>query len=279
MELQTNYNRIHIQRWFCIIIIVSQIIRGISGVLSFQLLPISIFDLKNDAFYIFLSKVLIYPTLFNNIIFSIVLHLAILCGAVIGLRKNNPILSFFTTISLLLYAAFINITLTHSQHYLALMVIISACFWTNNASRFDLLWNGAKYYVCWYYVSAFLFKLRYGALFQWDLDLINIKNARAADLFLFPNSVFSQFISFFIQHPTLTLIGEKIVYVAEFTFVVGFFTRKYDRLLQLLGIFIFVSTSIFIDVFFIENLAVLLLVLSPNKRFNGKIEQPIITQL
>lgn len=277
MELQTNFNRIQIQRWFCIIIIASQILRGIAGVLTFQLLPISIFDFKNDALYILLSKLQIYPTLFNNIFFSIGLHIIILMGAIIGLRKNNIILSLLTTISLLLYAAFINVTLTHSQHYLALMIIISVCFWTNNETRFDLLWKGAKYYVCWYYASAFLFKLRYGALFQWDVDLINIKNARAADLFLFPNSNISQFIYFFIQHPTLTLIGEKIVYLAEGAFLIGFFTRKYDRLLQILGIFIFVSTSIFIDVFFIENLAVLLLVLSPNKRFFAKIPQPITT--
>lgn len=150
-----------------------------------------------------------------------------------------------------------NIYLTHSMHYLAAVTIFSVAFWPRNADTFSLLWQGARYYACWLYGSAFLWKLLLGAFWQWDAGVISAKANLATTIFLNPDTTLSHCYYFFLQHEYLLNIGQKLVVMAEGVFLAGFFTRKYDKLLIWLAIFIFASTVIFSDVFFAEQLVIL----------------------
>jgi len=62
-----------------------------------------------------------------------------------------------------------------------------------------------------------------------------------------PNSWFSNFITYLITHKTLSYIIYLLATLSEFVFIVGFFTKKFDRLL----IVIFI-TFVALDYFLME---------------------------
>lgn len=196
-----------------------------------------------------------------SLLFSLLLF-ATVSLLIIVPRKTGLALAF--CILLLLLVVTTNVYVTFNQHYLFLLWIATLPFCFRSDATFGLLWEGARYYACWVYGSTFILKLINGAMWQWDYGLMTMKEQVAEYIFLNPDATLTACYTWLIQHGALLNIGQKLVFLAEGVFLLGFFTRKYDRLLIFSGIFIFISTTLFANVFFIEQLGILILVfLSP----------------
>lgn len=152
-----------------------------------------------------------------------------------------------------IYTLFNNLYVTHQQHYLHFAWIITLPFMARTDKGFDLLWQGARYYACWFYSMAFLLKVINGGFFQEGFGEITIKTQMASYIFAHPHSVQTQLYTWLLQHPFWLNAGAKFTFLLEGVFIIGFFTRKYDRWLVLAGFLVFAFTAFSADVFFIEQ--------------------------
>ena len=131
-------------------------------------------------------------------------------------------------------------------------LIITIPFWAAKDKNFETLWDALRYYVCWIYFSAFLWKIVNGSMFQADFGVLTMKKNLAEYLYHNPGTLKAHIYNYFISHPLLPDIGDKLVYLLEAAFIAGFFTKKYDSLLILLIIAIHAITYFFTDRLFIE---------------------------
>lgn len=168
------------------------------------------------------------------------------------------------TLLFLLTAINFNFYLTHNSHYLAGAVWLLFTFWPKKDESFNLLWEGLRYYTCWIYGVAFIWKVVYGAFFQWDAGVLSCRENLAGYLYQNPETGTAHFYYYMLGHPVWLNLGHKLVCLAEGTFLLGFFTKRFDRLLIALMFLIHISTYLFADVFFAE-LMILAFTLVPSK--------------
>lgn len=152
-----------------------------------------------------------------------------------------------------IYKLFNNLYVTHQQHYLNFAWFIILPFIARPGKGFGLLWQGVRYYACWFYTTAFLFKVINGGFFQEAFGALTIKTQMASFIFAHPDSLQTYLYTWLLQHPLLLNAGTKLTLLLEGAFVIGFFTRKYDKWLVLAGFLIFAFTAFSTDVFFIEQ--------------------------
>lgn len=231
--------------------------RGYSHLLPGQLYEPAIFKVHYDLLFWFIKLSGIGPVLAQNVpgtIFSVAL-IALCLGAIIAPRRQMLVVLF--SVAFLVLAAVFNIYLCHSAHYLGGMAILTVAFWPHKDENFEMLWDGMRYYACWIYGSAFLWKVAAGSFMQWDAGTLTFKSNLAEYIYHNPGTSLSTMYYYFLQHPWMLNLGHKLVYLAEGAFLIGFFTRKYDVLLICLAFFIFFSIFTFSDVFFVELLIVI----------------------
>lgn len=250
------------------------LLRWYSHLLPAQLLDPSLTKMHYDlSFWLFrlsgLDGALVHNAI-GTALFSIAIVGLCILSLLFPLRRGF-IISF--SLVYFLMALTSNIYLCHSAHYLGCMVWLSVAFWASSDDNFDLMWEGMRYYCCWIYASAFIWKVVNGSFFQWDAGILTFKMNLAEYLYHNPDTAMAHFYYYFIQHPLFVNIGHKIVALAEGLFIIGFFTKKYDKILIITALLIFVSLYIFSDVFFAELLALIFPLVSINgwKKLAGKL--------
>lgn len=227
--------------------------RGYSCILPFQLENPPLTNVEYDlSFWVFklsnLSGILVGSRA-GSIIFSTCIILN--CLACILYPLNRLLLISFSFLFLLFGITF-NVYLTHSSHVLGGALIISIPFWASRDKNFETLWEALRYYVCWIYFSAFLWKVVNGSMFQENFGVLTMKKNLAEYLYHNPDTIKAHIYSYFISHPLLPDIGDKLVYLLEGLFLAGFFTKRYDKILIVLLLIIHAITYFFTDRLFIE---------------------------
>ena len=118
------------------------------------------------------------------------------------------------------------------------------------------MWEGMRYYICYIYVMSFIWKLWISnSFFYWNQGIGSVKLNLAEYIYHYPGTLMSSIFTFFIAHPYLLNMGNTFIFLLEGTMIIGFFTKRFDRILLLLPVVIHLCTYIFADVFFIEMLA------------------------
>lgn len=150
----------------------------------------------------------------------------------------------FSLVSVIYFLLFNSIT-GHHYHGLVGLLVITIPFFTKNENRFNLLWDGARYYLLYIFASAALWKIFRGSAFNPE-QLVNILKAQRLDLLLQqPDSIRAGIARYLITHPT-TAHGVLLVNVLlQLTFAVGFFTKRFDDVLLGLCI-LFVAANYFV---------------------------------
>jgi hypothetical protein len=193
----------------------------------------------------------------GSIIFTILLFVL---PAMLIWKPKNRWLGAMVSMSFLLMFLSNSMYIHMHQRLNAFMLLMTIPLFVKSDRTFSLLWEGLRYYACWIYGSAFILKIVNGAMLQWDYGFITTQEQMATYIYLNPDTFRTAFLTWTFQHPYLLNIGSIITFLAEGLFILGFFTRKYDRLLLLAGLFIFICTMISAGVFFIEQLGALILI-------------------
>jgi hypothetical protein len=173
-------------------------------------------------------------------------------GCVLYVRNNVfPMLFWASSVvyllTLNLYDGWINAFFTG-------FLLLPIPFFTKKDRLFNLLMEGLRYYVVFIYLSSFLWKCAGGFFLNEHEGQAVIANAIDYWLYEQPASVFSTIYRYFIANKLLSYALILAGALSQAVFVLGFFTKKYDKILFILPFFFHLIAYYFVDVCFFEFL-------------------------
>ncbi len=170
------------------------------------------------------------------------------------LSKLIAILSTVYSCSLFTYILTLNTVQTMHTHYLEGLLIASLPWCFTNRITQSLLWEGVRYFTCWVYSCAFLWKLGRGF---WNYPLHGkavILAENATYLTQHPHNTIAQIQFWFVEHPQFAHYLLDAGMLVQAVFIIGFFTKKIDKYLLILPFAFHSLTYILLDVTFWEFL-------------------------
>ena len=171
------------------------------------------------------------------------------------LFPSKRIIIIFFSFLFLIYVITYNTYIVHHAHPLTILTLITIPFWFKKNKHWELMWEGMRYYVCYVYTMSFIWKtVLSNSFFYRNQGIGSAKLNLAEYIYHHPGNFITSIYTFFIAHPYLLNIGNTFIFLLEGLMVVGFFSKKYDRILMILPVIIHISTYIFANVFFIEML-------------------------
>lgn len=143
---------------------------------------------------------------------------------------------------------------TAGKHYAQIGYLITPiAFLALRPQRFDLAWQLVRYWVCFLYVSAGLYKFWYGGFAAVDTMANIVAQTHADWLPIVGDTWRSQMAQWFIEHPGVAQWFYRAATMVDLALVVGFFTRKFDKWL-VLGLLAFhVSNYLLLHISFVEQ--------------------------
>ena len=164
---------------------------------------------------------------------------------------------------LFLYLISINGASMHHLHMFAGAAIVLWPFWAADNNTCLLLWQAMRYYTCFLYAMAFVWKAIFlDSFFYWNQGLVTFKANLVGYLYYHPRGLLSDWYRWCIREDWFLNLGCILVILLEGLMVIGLFTKKWDRVLIWFPVIIHLATYFFCDVFFIELLVLDLSLLS-----------------
>jgi hypothetical protein len=183
------------------------------------------------------------------------------------------------TLLFFLYAISYNMYVLHHAHPLTVMTLITIPFCFRNIISWNFLWDAIRYYVCYLYSIAFVWKAFIGKSFLFGNMGINSLKANMIEyIYYSPDSAWSTLYKIFLTYPTLANFSSILIFLLEGVMVIGFFTKKFDSLILFFPIIIHVVTYLFSDVFFFDILIGVLSFLSMFEILKLKSAFPLIAK-
>ncbi len=168
--------------------------------------------------------------------------------------SSKRVLAIATTLLFVIYVISLNSFMNWHYHNIITLLFLLLPFCTKSIKQFSIYFAGARYALLYVYASAAIWKLSRGSVFnsgqmQWLIEHNYVDRMAEKD---FNPSFLEQLMISMLDHPVL-MDALLIVGIAmEAVFIVGFFTRKFDVALMLIGIIFHLFTTILVDVSFIQ---------------------------
>lgn len=142
----------------------------------------------------------------------------------------------------------------HHTHAGVGILLIPIPFLFRKQISFSLVWEALRYYTLFVYTSSFLWKLCRLSFLQPDHGTLILKNNLTPYLYYSPESVLSNCYHWLLQYPWLVNAMYITGFIAEGIFIIGFFTKKYDRYLLLLSVLLITGFWFLADALFFQLL-------------------------
>ncbi len=170
----------------------------------------------------------------------------------------------FTFLCLFYFMAY-NMVTGHHYHGMAGLIVITVVFWFQKEEKFNLAWEGARYYMLYIFSSAALWKILRGSAF-YQLQLSDILKSQQIDLLIQnPGTMKAHCVEYLIAHPETAHIILLINVLVQLSFAIGFFTRRFDSILFWLAIIFCVANYYVMSILSAELLILNLTLLNWNK--------------
>lgn len=140
------------------------------------------------------------------------------------------------------------------KHYAQIGYLLAPIpFLALKAARFDMLWQLLRYWVCFLYVSAGIYKIYYGG-FGYGDNMSHILLQENAEWFQFSrDGLRYDLVNWLINHPATAQWFYRAAVLVDLFMVIGFFTRRYDRWL-LAGLLLFhLGNLLLMHISFVEQ--------------------------
>jgi hypothetical protein len=147
-----------------------------------------------------------------------------------------------------LYMLAYNTALGHFYHSLIGLPILMLPFLFKDKKSYRLAWEFARYYLLYIMVSAALWKIFRGAAFQDGHLTKTLFQQNAFHWIQSPNSITSLSGKFLFEHPSLANLAFAILILFQLSFVVGFFSRAFDKYLGIGLILFFCLNSLIMGI-------------------------------
>ena len=201
---------------------------------------------------------------FTALSFDVLLTLLCLVTVIFPKRIIFPILA---GIFYLIYCILLNSYQCWHYHNLITLILLIVPFCFRSLKTFSILFEGLRYAVAYIYASAAIWKLVRGSVFnegqmQWLIEhnYVDRLAVEGYQLNFLESAMFG-----LSNYPTLSAIALIIGVAMEASFVVAFFTRKFDRYLIIIGVIFHLITSILVDVSFLQLWMLFLVFIPPHR--------------
>ncbi len=254
METEILYNRRFVARIVFLVAIVAWIWRYYNGILLHQIGVPVLQNPSIDYTYWWWS----YSGTAHQIMvqkWSIWIDFGWLISAIgMVVYYRNNVLPFIFWACVAAYHLTLNLYDCWMNAFFLGFLLIPIPFFTKKPPLFSLLMEGLRYYVVFIYFSAFLWKCV--GLFFMNIEEGQAVMSQALGFWLYerPHSFSTQIYTYLIHNPTLSYALILLGAASQACFGIGFFTKKYDKLLVLLAVSFHLLAYYFVDVPFFEFL-------------------------
>ena len=210
-------------------------------------------------------------------IVSSLFDVSLLVTTVGFLLSRKRIFAFLFSIVALNYFLTYNMVTGHHYHGLVGLLVITVPFWFKSEQRFNFSWEAVRYYFLYMFSSAALWKILRGSAFYHD-QLSDILKQQQVNLLLQNSAGFKAHIAqFLIAHNDVSHILLLANVMLQLSFGIGFFTKKYDRILFWLAILFVVANFFVMGILSMELLILDLTLLNWEKIESYLIKKEIVT--
>lgn len=122
--------------------------------------------------------------------------------------------------------------------------------------KFQFTFEAGRYFLCGLYFLGGFFKIKNGAIFYISHLSDSIRYSVADFMFQNPDSFQSTLMTFFINNEMLSWTLYLLVVILEMSFIIGFFTKKYDIILICLFFLFHLGNAIIMDIPFLNHLII-----------------------
>ena len=229
--------------------------RMLAGLSLLQLQQPTIFRTDADFSYWSLKVFGIADMLISNHIAAMAFTIIFIgSGLLLVFFTRKIIFAWIFASGYFVYSILINLYACHSMHYMAGFSIILFAFCAKKDEQFFLSWELMRYFICFMYSMVFLMKLINGAFADWDSGYVFFQGNITEYLYHNQGTISANIYQWFLLHPFIINLGAKFIFLLEGVFIIGLFTKRFDSLLIVASLLIFLSTYFFVDVFFAELL-------------------------
>jgi hypothetical protein len=237
---------------FCWLFVILLYFFATGSLLSQMQLPITIYPGSDNSFW--LLHILNVPQfLLSNYLVALLFDLVLTSSCIICIFV--PQQRLFTWITVIgVWVLYICYCTTAGKHYAQIGYLLTPiAFLAVKEAKFSLLWELLRYWVCFLYVSAGLYKLYYGG-FADAATMSNIVAQSNADWLPFAHSgVQSSSARYFIENPGFAQWFYRAATLFDLALITGFFTKKADKWL-LAGLLSFhVGNYFLLHISFVEQ--------------------------
>ncbi len=133
-------------------------------------------------------------------------------------------------------------------------------------STFTYLWEALRYFFLFFFASAGCWKIVQGGVFNLHQMSAILRNQHLDLLTIHAGGTYEHFIGWLIIHPVISYGLYLCGTLAELSFLVGFFTRKWDRVLGLTFIVFLVLDKFLMGIDYMDSLLLGLTLFIPGRR-------------
>lgn len=138
-------------------------------------------------------------------------------------------------------------TCAHSKSFLCIYLALIPCFFSNKI--FSLLIEFARYFLIFVLVSAAYFKFKNGGLLTSDHFATVLTNQHMELAIMNPEHWIYKINHFLMLRPELAQFLFWVLFFVQLSYIVGVFTKKFDKILVLLLLSFAVTTYIFMRIY------------------------------
>jgi hypothetical protein len=124
------------------------------------------------------------------------------------------------------------------RKYLGLAIVPLIFLFVDN-ERYKRALSYLRYYVLFIFASSAMWKIVRGAIFESDQFVNILRNQHFEHMVLFPDHISTHIAECLISQETIAFVFYLLIAILQLSFIIGFFTKKYDRWL-LIAMLLFV---------------------------------------
>lgn len=184
---------------------------------------------------------------------ALAFDLLLTCSCIVCIFvPEQKLFTWITVIAVwLLYIAYCSAA---GKHYAQIGYLLAPVpFLVLDKIKFDLLWNLFRYWVCFLYASAGLYKIYYGG-FSYDHNMNNILWQTNADWFVFNKQGWQlNTYHYLFNNPQLSQWLYRLLVVIDLACLIGFLTKKFDKWLLAALLVFHIGNLLLLHISFVEQ--------------------------
>lgn len=263
---------------YCLIFYILMIYKLFNGMFLFQLQP-SLFYTRFDIFTWLFMQTGLHQWLLNNqagwIIADALFYMMPLIYLLVYKYKTS--LAGTTAIVMLLvnwcYIQCYTLYPSNSIEGHVGWLLFPVAFLAEKPKTFALLFDGLRYFFLFFFFSAAIWKITQGGIFNIDQMSGILLSQHIQQLTNSPEYWQSKLYFWLINHPFISYLLYLSAILSEFMFIIGFFTRKYDKWLAAIFIIFLAADHLIMRIPYYE-VAALLLTLLVKERIKPETSAP-----